>query len=151
MSVYGDILDAVVDEIQNLGLTDIAPGNVKRMKIARDRKADLPTKPGVIVSTFGSKEIPATGGTNLSDDKFYPVAVVTLQSSENSQTANAERHLTWLEAIEGKFINKRLSGASTVQTCNIAPRDTFDPSSFVTKNVDAGGMVLRFRSREVRT
>jgi hypothetical protein len=150
MSVYYDILKRVQHDIRSLSLTCVAPTNVVIQKVATDRKRTLPALPGVLVSPFGAKVAPATAGTNRRDDIEYPVLVVTLAASNDSQTSDLERETDWHERIISTFIHQRLTGVSSVINCRIDPRDVFNPTAFFDKQLDAGGIILRFVSRETR-
>jgi len=152
-STYKDILDAVQSTIQGLDLTGVADANVVigKVPVADKNQGDLfSSLPAVLVAPFGTKQSPPNAGTNASDDITYPVLVATLEASNQSQTSNLDRGLQWHEDIMDAFISKRLSGVATVWNCIIDPRDVFDRGMFA-RNLDVGGMILRFVSREVRS
>jgi hypothetical protein len=149
-TVYGDILRQVVADIKSLSLTGISNSNVYTQKVATDRKKDVAALPAVIVAPFGSKVSPSTGGTNTKDEIEYPVLVATLAAADEDQSTNLDRELTWHESILSKFIHQRLTGVTSVLTCRVDPKDVFDPNAFFGKNLDVGGLILRFISRETR-
>ncbi len=148
-SVYKSILDAVQSEIQDLDLTGIADDDVVIAKLPIKRPEIVPNLPACLIAPFGSTRIDPNAGTNQKDEIQYPVLVATLASSNQSQDSNLERHLEWQETLRKKFIHQRLTGASEVEYCFVDPRDTFDASAFH-RNYDAGGMILRFVTRETR-
>lgn len=146
-STYQSILSAVQSEIQGLDLTGIDDANVVVMKVPTARKGALPGFPGVVIAPFGQKR--ELAGTNEQDDISYPVLVAYIATNGEDPTANLDRALTWHQQIEKHFINQRLTGVSSVLTCTYDPRDVFDPAKFF-DGYDAGGVILRFVSRESR-
>jgi hypothetical protein len=123
--------------------------SIIQVKVTTDRETDFPALPGVLIAPFGAKRIDPFGGSNISDDIEYPIVIVTIQESDADQDDNRNRSLSWHEDIIGQFIHKALSGVSGVSTCLVDPRDVFNPAAWF-RNIDAGGMVLRFLSREAR-
>ena len=148
-STYKTILDAVQSEIQGLELTAIDSTSVVVHKKATDREDTLPELPGVVIAPMGARTISDTAGTNAKDDIIYPVLVAVLQVGNQDQSTNFDRFTNWTELIIKHFIHQRLTGAATVCTTSVDPRDAFDSVAW-TDNIDASGMVLRFLSRETR-
>jgi hypothetical protein len=148
-STYKTILNTVQTDIQGLALSGVSNTSIVQLKVPTDREVDFPALPGVLIAPFGAKRISPSAGTNASDDIEYPVVIVTLQAGDADQDGNMDRSLQWHEDIVGKFIHKRLSSPTSVITCQVDPRDVFNPSAWF-NNYDAGGMVLRFMSRELR-
>lgn len=150
MSVYNDILTQVSTDVKALALTGITNTNVLILKVATDRKQNVPALPAIVISPFGAKSSPSTAGTNARDDIEYPVLIATLAASNESQTSDLDRELTWHESIMSAFINQPLNGVASVFTCRVNPQDVFNPAAFFDKQLDVGGTVFRFVSREAR-
>lgn len=148
-STYMKILEAVQDVIQGLSLTDIDDASVIVVKVPSQRKGALPALPGVVICPFNAKGVDANAGTNASDDIEYPVLIATIAASNQDPTSNMDRELLWHEQILSAFINQRLTGVTTVMRCTVSPQDTFNPAAWFA-GYDAGGMILRFLSRELR-
>ncbi|ANS03311.1 hypothetical protein [uncultured Mediterranean phage uvDeep-CGR2-KM19-C37] len=149
-SNYKTILNTVQTDIQGLSLSGISSTSIVQLKVPTDREVDFPALPGVLIAPFGAKRISPTGGTNASDDIEYPIVIVTLQAGDADQDDNIDRSLQWHETIIGNFVHKRLSSPTSIYTCFVDPRDVFNAAAWF-NNYDAGGMVLRFLSREVRS
>lgn len=145
-SAYGVILNKVVSDIQGLSLTGIAGTSVVRRRVATDRKQDMPALPGILVSPTGRIQH-NNEGSNLRDDITYPVLVLFVQAG-NQEQDNDDNYLTWHETVRKKFIHQPL-GVECVYTCDIDPRDTYHIPSWL-QNLDVGGIVFRFKNREVR-
>jgi hypothetical protein len=146
MSVYCNILDAVVARIVGLDLPSIG-NNVVRRKVAKNRKNVLPTMPGVIVSPWQNKAA-TIGGTIGRDDIPYGVLVAVL-SPGNQAEDNFIRQTNWDEAISSAFRWQPLSQVSSVYICEPVQDVVFDPGMW-DKNVDASVLVFKFISRETR-
>lgn len=146
-STYLSILEAVQTTVRLLSLTDIDSDNVVIAKLPLARRGVVPALPGLIIAPFGMKTADAAGGTNASDDISYPVLIATLSKSDHDAAVNLDRDLKWGEDILAAFLHQRLPAVATVLTCEIEPRDAFDPNAWFA-GYDAGAMVLRFISRE---
>lgn len=155
-SVYKQILDAVRLGCQSLVLEGVDPANVIIHKVPSDRQEYLPkVLPAIIVAPLGRPTLSPTEGTNEKDVIRYPVMVALIQKStvlasgSAPQSENLDRMLEWHEKSRRLFIHQNLTGVSTEPYCTVEPGDTFNPAAFG-KGLDAGGMVLRFRSEETR-
>lgn len=149
-SVYKQILDAVQAKCKQILLTGMTASNVVVQKVPSDRTSQITSKTGVLISPFGSPNINPRGGTNASDDISYPVVIILIQPGNQDQITNMNRFLLWQQKVRRTFIHQRLAGVSEVYTCFVEPRDAFNPSAWLSKNLDASGMVLRFMARESR-
>ena len=148
MPIGNDILTQVQTDVQGLSLTGIVNENVVIHKVASERDRHMPGLPGIIIAESGAKTIQLTG-SNVRDDIEYPVVIITIAPSNQDQDLNRSRNQTWHEAIISKFIHQHLTAVPSVWKCTINPRDVFDRTSF-DRNLDVGGVILRFTSRETR-
>lgn len=148
-STYGQILDQVVSGIQALSLSGVPSANVVRKKVATLREGDMPGNPCILVSPTGQVAAPVAEGTNLRDDIYYPVLVLFCKTDNQSQVSD-DTYLDWHEKVRKKFNNKPLLAVPCVFTCQINPRDTYNVDAWL-KNLALGGIVFRFKARELRT
>jgi len=155
-AVYTDILNAVQWSIQQIGLkladsTTLPNGQVYLRKLPTDRGGL--TLPCVIVSESPDPETDL-GGTNARDDWGHPVLVTTVVAS-NQDVAVYDWEILWRQQIRRKFHNQLLSGSggllATVYICVVEPRTIVDPSLFRDGNLSLGQLLVRAKSREVRT
>ena len=149
-SVLKSILDHVQADIQSLALADIEAGNVRVIKVFSNVEELLPTLPGVLIAPLDGETIHRGDGTNQRDDFGYPIAVGMFAADSDSQSENYDRNLLWRERIRRRFVNQRLSGVASVYTCMVEPRQIVDPERWLSRNLWASTLVLRFLSREVR-
>lgn len=155
-SIYSQLLAEVQKKCKTLLPTGVDSANVVIQKVPSEREKYLPTTlPAIIVAPVGRATISATEGTNASDVIRYPILIALLQKSSTGDTGSAqqednrERMLKWHQDIRHAFINQKIKGVEGTPYCTVEPGDTFNPAAFF-KNHDAGGMVLRFRSKERR-
>ena len=144
-SLYYQCALAVVDQIQDLALTNIG-NNVVLQKVPLARGL---TMPGCTVSTWKADSMPITQGSNLSDDVSYPVTVTLFARNERSVTSNHARMLTWRNQIASYFRNQPLTGVPEVATCVVEPGQIFARNEFES-GVDKSELTLRFYTRELR-
>lgn len=151
-SAYKQIIDEVDTQITALSLTGVS--NVITMKYSTLRKKEVSGLPAVLISPFGQPRVvtgtPADNiGTNVIQ---YPVAVMCVQAGNQDQTTNYDRILLWLQQIFTEFYHKEVAAvtAGNVYTCEVDPRDSFNPDAWF-DNLDAGGLVLRFNTQLARS
>jgi hypothetical protein len=138
MSTHEDCANGAQTVIRALGLTGMPSANVVVQKFPMQPEGVEPC----IVLSHGQAES-YRGGTNLRDEKGYPVMVSIYVGANQSQTINASRTMTWRESIMDTFINQRLSGVTEINTCTIETSPTFD-TAWLSSNVDRSSFTLRF-------
>ena len=149
-SKYDAILDQVVADIQGLALDGITSSNIVKMKVSTERLVkDVAALPAIVVSPFGTKITNFLDGAIGSRDVWYPVAIFTLQISNQDQSTDIDRSLLWHESILNKFEGVRLESVTNAWA-EVDPSETFDANAYF-RGLDASGMIVRFMNREVRT
>lgn len=155
-SVLEDILQAVKTGITGLSLSGLSSSNVLVQKVPSIRPADLPAAtsgPFVVVAPLGAEQIDPAAGTNLRDDKVYPIIAAIVAVDSQSQSANRDTYLTWRQTIIRKFNHNltAFSGVSTVINSVVQPQAIVDPDAFFGRNVFVSAMLVQVTSREPRT
>lgn len=146
-AVYSDILSEVQADIVALSLSGMAATSIVIAKaLPRSEDEFVGGLPGCAIFPFGA--IGERPGTNVRDDIVYPVGILLVQAGNQDQATHRDRMLLWLERIRKAFIHQHLT-VTSVYTCFVDPKDSFNLDAF-RQNYDAGGMVLRFVSRESR-
>lgn len=150
-SVYWDILCAVRDQIVSLALS--GSPTVTLRKLAPDQNlgvgSDAPFP--VIIVCPEREPTPSGSGTNASDEVVYGVwcIVVDKDNRESTIALNLDQRLYWREIIRRQFINQRLSGVSSVYTCQVEAANVAIKEAW-TSNLFVSAQLLRFISRESR-
>jgi len=151
MSVHYDCLVAVQQTIRDLDLAGVADESVVVLKLPllRALAARSVSLPAVLITPGQTKA--AAGGDNVQDDTDLGcrVLIVVADNQERTGQANLETMSGWVERVRRAFHNKRLSGVSSVYTCEVIPGDTVDPTAWEF-NYLASGMTVVCRSREKR-
>lgn len=149
-SVFKAILDQVQADIQGLNLAGIDSGSIRVVKVFSDIEEMLPTLPGVLIGPLDAETSPPQVGTNARDDIGYPIVVGMFAADSDDQVQNHDRNLLWRERIRRQFANRRLANVPSVYTCLLEPRTIVDPRRWLTRNLWASSLLLRFMSRETR-
>ena len=168
-SVYYNILEKVLEDIQGLSLTDMPTENIELIKVENYRETVEPGLPGVLVFPLGMENITVNSGTTCRDDIGYPVGVLILDADRQDtstglpadaddgtqdQAFRFDQKLLWREKIRKHFNNQRLtlSGVSVgVHRCTIEPGDIVRGNDFLEANIWVSAMVIRCWTRETRT
>lgn len=149
-STSQSIRDAVKTVIENLSLTGIgANSDIVIQKALSQKDQHRGDLPGILIAPFGNRIV--AHDSNQRRDVTYPTAVICIQASNQDQDSNRDRFADWQEKILNAFEGSRLSGVSTVWQCDVDAFPEFDLRAFNELNIDAGGWLLKFRSREVRS
>lgn len=140
-------MDEVATKIAALSLSGIASSSIVKAKAMPTSEDEfVGGLPGCAIFPHGNiGELP---GTNVRDDIVYPVGILLVQAGNQNQSTNRDRMLLWLEQVRKRFIHQHLT-VTSVYTCMVDPKAAFDLAAWRV-NFDAGGMVLRFVSRETR-
>ena len=147
-SIYENILTEVAADIVDLSLSGITT-SVDIQKVPRKKSLASLSLPCCIVAPWGRKTVRGAGSPNTRDDIEYPVAVITIQASNEDQDTSRDRAERWHESILDAFIHQRLftDDDADVWTCMASPTEVFDPAAFGA-GYDVGGMILRFVARQ---
>ena len=110
MSVYNDILDAVVTGIQALSL--VASGQVVKRKLPKAQE-ELDTLPLICVAPADEK--PRTKQISFGDTQVtYPVEVGIVRANNGDQLTGLDASADWLQKIRQRFGSPTLVGVTAV-------------------------------------
>lgn len=165
-AILKDILDAVKDRIQGLGLTDMTDDKIQIAQVMNSRETVFPGLPGILIVPIGAESMSPTAGTVGKDDIGYPIGVAILdetrQDTQDGLPADAQAgaadqdynffdKLEWREMIRKAFFHQRLDGVPTVYTCHVEPMPIVDTVEWLSRGgIWISMLVLRFISRETR-
>jgi hypothetical protein len=106
--------------------------------------------PCLLLMGNGTEQV--LGGTNLSDDIGYPVAVFFFDRRAPEDGSNKRVWKQWRQAVRNAFIMQRLAGVDLVYKTLWEPGAIIDPAAMKAVEYQAmvGSMTLRFVTRELR-
>lgn len=149
IAVHYRCLEQCHKAVQALDLPGLPQGRVFRRKFPADR--DL--EPPFIVVSFPVGAVETyEPGTNDRDDLGYPILVTFAMASNQDLDAGPDfaNFITWRERVMRRFRFQRLDGVPEIFYCRPEPQPILDADLFFDKNLDVGGILFRFISREVR-
>ena len=139
-------LRACYDQVRLLDLT-VPPERIYLRKLLLDRNLELPA---IVVSLPPNSQETFEPATNMEDDIGYPVLVSFLAAS-NQDLEVDDRLTTDREVVLSKFRFQGIMGVTDmVYFCRPEPFPVIDMSLFQQANLDVGGFILRFISRQTR-
>ncbi len=143
-------LAAVQARIRSLSLAGLSSGNVVVSKVALERNLTGDALPAILLSPHRAA-MPATAGTNASDDVSYDVLVTICDRDDQDPTEelNLDRHLLWREQVARTFRNQRLSGVPEVINAAVEPAEGLFEQAWQHELL-ASALLIRFTTRELR-
>ncbi len=147
MSRFYEILTAVQSLVVDLALEDVDAANVVVMKVPAARGGLLPELPGVVIAPGEGPRLEVA--TAAADDLVYPVQVATVQAGNQDGATKLDRALRWREDLTDAVRHQRLATVDSVYDCQVEPLPAFETAAWLAQ-YDVSGLLLNFRSREVR-
>lgn len=144
-SVHEDILDAVVEVIQDLAMTDLTDAS-------RVQKAKIPVLPGIVpnpcvwVTPNGIKQT-VPGGGFQKKDIAYPVAIFI--QDRTLKPGEIGNDLYYRQTIQNAFESKRLSAVASTPYGIIDPQPILNPQLLQLK-WQGQVITMQFIARELR-
>jgi hypothetical protein len=134
-------------QLQALALSGIAGGDIQTMWM-RDYASWRSNYPGIAISPMGREEQP--GILTGMDDITYPVEVAILDNGIDQPSLDIATRELWRQKIFRTFRHQRLPGVPEIITTDVTPDWVVRPEQGQRIGPFTSGLLLRFRSREVR-
>ena len=155
--VHFRCLDAIVARLQALGLDGIASGSIIAQHVPSTRRffastGETPelTKPGIIVSPWGSESHNPNDGTNYRDVLGYPCLVTFIASQLQHQLdTELAKRLLWRETAIKAFRNQRIEGVPEVEQAFVEPLTIVSPDVWL-ENLWHSAFIVRCRAQQTR-
>ncbi len=144
-SVLSQSLDAIVQAIKDLALTDIPSANIGRFVVLVDRNYDYPE---IRVVPYGAEVISGEPQVQDRDDWTYPVVVGILDSITN--ITDGEKQFKWRQRIRKRFHNKSITIADVVKKTVCTPLAIVDREGWRDENVFLSALLIGVTTREDR-
>lgn len=147
-SVHYNIMEAVKNRIQSIGLTGIKDNRYFVRWIPRPLQNVDGKPPYVYICPIGVEQDASV--LMAQDDIGYPVGVFLVDGADQNNILNLERDLQWREQVAKSLRNQRLEGVTaTLFNCKIEYGGIVDVSAFM-KNYLVSALIFRFFVREQR-
>lgn len=150
MAIYNDILDAVVSQIQTLGLTLGSTSVVVAKRKLPKREQGLDTLPLIAVVPSDKPETVKRLGFEDAVSVTYRVDVVVIATGDGDPVSNLDTYLDWRQKIRRLFQEWPLAGVDSVYDVRIDP-DTVIDRDALNQNYDYSGLTAWFLSAEQST
>lgn len=150
-SIHTRCLAAAQARIQLLALEGLAGESVVIEKLPAGRNLTAGVGLPAVVLSPHRAAMPATAGTNSSDDVHYDVlvAIFDRDNQEPTLAANLNRHFLWRQQIARAFRNQRLAGVPEVINAEVEPAEGLLDEAWK-RELMTSAVLLRFTSRETR-
>lgn len=112
IAVWDDVMNAVKAKVLTMGFAaeGIPDAHVVVQTVGDAEAGDGPSIPGYpcLIIFPGGGEVP-TGGTNIRDNRMYPVGVALLSQEKGDQTTHRVRNFGWRSTITRTLDGRRLA------------------------------------------
>lgn len=152
-SLWGQALEDVQSAIRGLALLGLQDEHVVVLHVPSDSKKYVPGLPAILITPFGSEDLPRSEGTMSRDQWQLPILVGILDAANQVNTlATLDARLLWRETIIDHFVFNRdaFPSVTNMSDVYVDPQPAVDISAWFERQIFASAIVVRALIRKPR-